>query len=676
MRIFNFRIYFFCFILYFLFISLVFSQSLLSTQHTLDTNDSVNDLFKQQETDFFLHPELEQISSPISSKFLDKFLNSFDTTTEYSVTNQQLILLLSETVELLSKSEEQAAFVLLKSFSATNFKKNALFESYFFLLSYLSFFRKNYQDNYIFSKEYLENFANYQGVYTIFYFHLYSALITNNEFVFEPIIRDKNFLSKIPKNLQNAMKRLVIEYAQIRGKYNLSTQYLKEADDKELILEIIANTYDPNFLKNYQKMFFQKQIREEIFFRQTQLFYLNRQDEQVQENLNKIFKNEQQYTKKIIKKFSRLEKQTQKEREVIKIGILLPFSTQSATIQNIIQQIETSINIFFGEHAKYYEFYFMDTALSAITTKKNYQKLVDKGVFAVIGPLARRNVDSILEQTNEAKIPVLSLTLSQNIGKNHPYIYRYQRNRAQENKYLANYAVDYLQAKNIVAFYDSETSLQDVFSFQKELKKKGSKFITIEKVTFDNLNIQNSFRNITGIYRYLNRYEAKIYEILQEQNFTPAKIDALYLPFNLEKILLIRSFLSSYGLQSAYLLANGSVNNTQIQNYNLPRFYFADEFFFDSQKLLSKKYKDYYLLTGSEEENLQIYGVIVYELLELIDQVVTKFDVQNPEKMKYYLDRINQYSFLNTPLKISKEGEISKEYNIYHLYKSKIFPIF
>lgn len=673
MLIFNFRIYFFCLVFSFFAITGIFAQSLLSEKYYKSNN---SEIVNSQINNFFLQPNLDYIQQLDSDKFFNSILDTSNIEKRYSVENQQLILLLHQAVELLSESKQRETLILLKDFSFTQIQKNALFESYFFLLSYLSFFQKKYQENYSFSKEYLENFSNYQGVYTIFYFHLYSALITNQEFLFEPIIRKQDFLSTIPKVLQKPMGRLIIEYAHIRGKYDLSIEYLKMLDGNELLLESIEKSYAPKLLENYQKIFSEKKIKEEIFFRQTQLLYYNRKDEEVQKNLEEVFQNKKQYSKKIIKKFSRLKTQLQQERAPIKIGILLPFSVQNPTIQNIIKQAQTSINIFFGEHSRYYEFYFMDTALKANVTKENYQKLVDKEVLAVIGPIARINVQSILEQSTQEQVPILSLTQSEYIGVNYPYAYRYQRNRVRENKFLVNYAVDYLQAKNIVAFYDSQATLQDVLSFQEELKKKGSKLFTIEKVTFDKINIQNNFRNLTGIYRYLNRYEEKAYESLEEQNLTPTRIDALYLPFSLEKIRLIHSFLSSYGLQSSYLLANGSVNNIEIGNYNFLRFYFADKFFYDSQQLLGKKYSDYYLLTGNEQEKLQVYGVIVYELLELIDQLVTKFDVKNPQELKYYLDRINQFSFLETPLKVSKQGEISKKYNIYRLYKNKIQPVF
>ena len=89
-----------------------------------------------------------------------------------------------------------------------------------------------------------------------------------------------------------------------------------------------------------------------------------------------------------------------------------------------------------------------------------------------------------------------------------------------------------------------------------------------------------------------------------------------------------------------------------------------------------KKYNKYYALTNSDRKTPKIYSIITYELLYLIDELVRRFDIQTASKMKYYLDHINQFSFLETPLKINKKGEINKDYNIYQFTGKKTIPIF
>ncbi len=654
MRILNFKQYFLC--IFFFVTPGLFAQSLLS--------ETIEDI---STTDFYLHSKLEKIAELLQDRV--------DLKEQDDLANQKLILLLDAATKLLAKSKTQEALALLRSFSTTPIQKNAIFESYLFLTSYLSFILNQYQENYIFSKKYLENFGDYTESYTILYFHLYSSLKTDQDFVFESVLRNKDFISQVPVIFNQPIRRLIIKYAQVSRKYDLGIQYILKEEQEALLLAIIAKTYDSRLLKKYNKVFTSPKIKNEIFFRQTELLYLNKDLAQVTQNLLEVSQNQGRYQAKLLKKFSDLEKKIQTKKNLIKIGILMPFSIFNPTVKKIVLQIQTSINIFFQEHQEDYEFLFVDTALNPETTKEGYKKLVDAGVMAIIGPISRLNSEVILASSTFNQIPVFSLTTNENIGKNYPYFYRYQRNKLKENRLLANYVVDYLQNTNIIAFYDSKKTLANVLSFQDELKKRGINLITIEKVEFDNLNIQNSFRKVTGIYRYLNRYEEKIYKVLEEQNTTPLRIDAIYLPFTADKINLISSFLASYNLQDVNLLTNAVVNTPDIYNYSFRNLYFADNFYFQQKGELLAKYTRYHRLTDAGTQPL-IYGTIVYELLKMLDEIFYRFEIKRADDLKYRLDQINSFSFLETPLNIDKIGELSKEYNIYRFSRNKIFPVF
>ena len=643
----------------------LFAQSLLS-----ETIDDIS------ATDFYLHPKLEKIAELLQDRVdLLSLADLVNLKEQGDLENQKLILLLDEAIKLLAKSKTQEALVLLKSFSTTPIQKNDIFESYLFLISYLSFILNQYQENYIFSKKYLENFGDYTESYTILYFHLYSSLKTDQDFVFESTLRNKDFISQVPAIFNQPIRRLIIEYAQISRKYDLGIQYILKEEQEALLLAIIAKTYDFRLLTKYNKVFTSPKIKNEIFFRQTELLYFNKDLAQVTQNLLEVSQNQGRYQAKLLKKFSDLEKKIQTKKNPVKIGVLMPFSIFNPTVKKIVLQIQTSINIFFQEYQEDYEFLFVDTALNPETTKEGYKKLVDAGVMAIIGPISRLNSEAILTSSTLNQIPVFSLTTNENIGKNYPYFYRYQRNKLKENRLLANYVVDYLQNTNIIAFYDSKKTLANVLSFQDELKKRGLNLITIEKVEFDNLNIQNSFRKVTGIYRYLNRYEEKIYKVLEEQNTTPLRIDAIYLPFSADKINLISSFLASYNLQDVNLLTNAVVNTPDIYNYSFRNLYFADNFYFQQKGELLEKYTRYHWLTDASTQPL-IYGTIVYELLKMLDEIFYRFEIKRADDLKYRLDQINSFSFLETPLNIDKIGELSKEYNIYRFSRNKVSPIF
>ena len=666
--------------LFFLPIFPIYATSIFSlvTEETKDyeaTESKVNHQYLLKE--FYLHPKLEPLQDDSLfdlNAILDVDLALLENKNEI---NKELVLLLDKVVKFLRESRNYEAYLELNQFSEIQIKKNALFEFYYFLLAYLSFSYGFYQDSYLYSRNYLENFYDYQGVYSALYFYLYSALITNKNFIFLPLLKEKNFLNHLPTFLKKPMSRLIIEYALVTGNYDLGIQYLKKEKNKKLLLDLIMNTYDIVLLEKYSNAFLEKKVQEEIFFRKNELLYFNRQIKTLKLNLNEFFLEEDNYSKSIRNKFTNLQKKIEKIREPIKIGILAPFSTRHPIIIDIVKQMQASINIFYVDNAEYYEFYFLDTALEPELTKKNYKKLVDEGVIAVIGPIARINTQAILEQSNEAEVPILALTRRENIGADYPFVYRYQRNKEKENQNLVNYSLDYLNSENIIAFYDSKNSYNDVLLFQEKLKKRNKKLALVEKIDFKNDSIiQNTLRKMTGVYRYLNRYEEKIYNPLQEEIFVPFPIDAIYLPFQLDKIQHLNSFLPSYNLQDVNLLANANINDALNKDHNLKKLYFADQFFFDKNKPLAKKYKNYYSLTSGNKNTPGIYGVNVYELLNLIDELVRRFDIQTADKLKHYLDRINRFSFLETPLRINKKGELSKDYNIYRLSSRGSVPIF
>ena len=185
MMFFNFKKKLIFFLFFFLNYSLYAGSilSLVNFENSSDLRDINNKIKLQQiNKEFYSHPKLEKLQN----NFLEDsyFIDGDNFSLSKNNANRELVLLLGESLNLLLQSKNYEAYLLLKKFPKITIQKNSLFESYYFLLSYLSFDQGFYQDNYQFSKNYLEYFSNYQGVYPIFYFHLYSALITKERFYF------------------------------------------------------------------------------------------------------------------------------------------------------------------------------------------------------------------------------------------------------------------------------------------------------------------------------------------------------------------------------------------------------------------------------------------------------------------------------------------------------------
>ena len=636
--------------------SALFSQSLLSATKQLDGT-----------LDYYIYSEFKNLNNNYRS--IEAALLTFN-----EVYNSTIVI---DALNLLAQDKKAEAFELLSSIKIPqNVKKDSIYEIYLYMLAYLYFSNGDYQNSFRLSKEYLDYFPDYKDFYIMLYYNLYSTYKTGRQFFFEKSLQ-RNILQRINPVLAEPFKRLILEYANDRGKYDLSINYLSKTEDRKLILQFIENTYDLNLLIAFQKIYKTKEFRQAIFLRRTELFILRGLKEKAQSNINQVLSNQQNYNKKFINKFLSLSQKLAEPPEVIKIGFLLPFSIQNTRIKNIISDIQTSINIFFQNSNKQYEFIFADTALRPEVAKKSFKELEKKGVLAIIGPLSRLNSRSLRQDSTDYELPIISLTTQENIGKNYPYFYRYQRNAFKENELLANYAVDYLNASRFVALYDSEDSYQKVLNFNKAINKKKGKLIAVEKIDANQKDLRQAFRKITGIYRYLNRTEQKFYQKIEDdETLQEARIDVLYLPFSPQRIHLISSFFSSYNLTDAYILTNGEANLPELKLLTLNKLYLADNFsLLPTKDPLFKEYTDYYRLTKRDLQPT-IYGIATYELLQLIDNFVTTFGVADSQSLKLRLDRINYTPFINSKLQIDSNGELSKEYDIYRLYRNKLVNVF
>lgn len=583
-----------------------------------------------------------------------------------------------DSLKLLADDDYERAFELLKNLTVPkDTPKDSIYEVYLYLLTYLYLSNNDYDNTYRLSSEYLNYFPDYKDYYIMLYYNLYAALQANQKFYYEESLK-QNILIKINEKLAIHFKKLINYYTQFKGKYILNVSYLYEEQDEELIIENIQNTYDLDLLAVYQKFYKSDEILEQVFLRQTKLSFFRGDLSQVTKNIEEIKINSEKYSGDLLDEIEDLEEELADNTttNIIKIGFLLPFSIDVYQIKKIISDIQTSINIFFKNNNQKYEFVFEDSALQPKIAKAAYSRLVNQGVIAVIGPISRLNSKSLLQSSSNYRVPVFSLTSKEYIGSGYPYFYRYQRNIFKENEILAAYAVDYLNSSSFIAFYDSEESYQYVIKFNEEVIKRNGKLVGVEKIDPQQNDLRSGFRNVTGVFRYLNRSEKDLFESLEgDKTVQESRIDSFYLPFSPERIHFISSFLSSYNLENINIITNGAANLPELELLSVKNLYFTDNFSLYEKDYLGDQFVNYHRFTDTNKKP-SFYSIAVYDLLELIDELVINFNLKDPQSLKLKLDQINNTPFLKTKLNIDRNREFNRDYKVYRLSKNRIKTVF
>ena len=385
-----------------------------------------------------------------------------------------------------------------------------------------------------------------------------------------------------------------------------------------------------------------------------------------------------------------------------KIGVILPFSHKQfgryasqaldglelalqsrSPVDNPIQLVikDSAANPAAGKNGKRLRL----TVKERIAQVKNQvRELVEKDrVIAILGPLAKDTSLAAGEMAELYKVPVISFSLTEEIGSKMPFLFRFQRNRTTEAENLARYALDYLQAERFILFYTRDRSgkgFRIMQAFDKIVRENGGKIAGISPIKMNQVDFRDNYLSVTGGYRNRNRNGVEVEDLQNEAQEPIIDFDLMFVhvPLNTLKILL--NFNRLFDAENVWVLSGSDINVRENQLLDhTHRLRFIDAFpigststylqpFFEEHWRSYNFRPDYHLPTS--------YTIYAYEALEIISKLLNNPSFHNRESLRNAVQNLKEFPVLTGSVSSHQNGELIKKLNILRIKAKNTVALF
>jgi branched-chain amino acid transport system substrate-binding protein len=391
--------------------------------------------------------------------------------------------------------------------------------------------------------------------------------------------------------------------------------------------------------------------------------------------------------------------QTALEAKPNKIGVILPFTHQNRWFRFLANQVKDGLELalrnFELKGGEPVQLIFKDstrprqnkTSMSKQTiTERHISSLVKElveqdNVIAILGPMAKNTSIAAGVAAEPYRTPVISFSLTENIGRKHPYLFRFQRSRNEEVKTLVNYAMDYLGAKRFVLLYPaSKSGFNSMKAFSDAVIARKGKVVGIAKVLRKQVDFQDMFMNIARAGRKVSAKERKEAKLARERLMPVINFDAIYAPLPPDKLNIIGSFLDLFGAEKIWILGDSTTNvkENRIIEYSR-RLRFVDTFSTSQTKgHLSSFYENHWRYFNFRKSYIEptTYAFYGYEALELLIKLLNNSHNQTGTTLKKSLDNLYSFPVLTGDVSRQKNGELRKELKLLQIKRRRTVSIF
>lgn len=582
-----------------------------------------------------------------------------------------------------------------------------LYEYRLFLLI-KAHFHLGHQDSVIdLSDIYMNQYVNGAHFHWIYYY-LSSVLYSQGKSLRSVYLVTEEFFTKLPKQERHQLRRYLINN-EIQNREFLSAIYFLEDETGELI-EGYGQWID-TIIKNINELEDVDQILERY---QNDSIYFPLQKRRIQLMIRDgmIAEAEEYYYDLMLNsgdKFSHLGQlsaiyaiiQRARDTKPYRIGVILPVSHER--FNRLATQTLDGLEMAMGKvvvNGKPIQLVVRDSAekdsqtqfqqLSPRMQLLEKQKLVKKhvkdlveteGVIAIVGPLTRGNSIAAGEAADRYRIPILSFSLTENIGEDLSYLFRFQRSQLQEAEVLAAYACDYLNAKRFVIFYNQgSTSFNVMKRFTEKVKEKEGTIVGISRINRGQKDFSEDFRSFTGGLKPIPEEELEELKRTREEPEPIVDFDAIFLPTGTRTLKVVMDFAKFYNAENAWFLSGSDVNvreNQLLENIRKLRFVgtfpvsgvntYLQPFFEEHWKYFN--YRPHYF----PPTDYTIYG---YESLELLGQLLANPQNQNREALRNAVKALNGLEVLTGSVSAKEYGELEKQQKVLKIVGTETVEVF
>ncbi len=301
-------------------------------------------------------------------------------------------------------------------------------------------------------------------------------------------------------------------------------------------------------------------------------------------------------------------------------------------------------------------------------------------VIAILGPLAKNTSLAAGETAEFYKVPVISFSITEELGKEMPFLFRFQRNRIVEAENLARYALDYLNAERFVLFYTVDKSgkgFKIMQAFNRIIMENGGEIAGISPINYNQVDFKDNYLSITGGFRkQLEEEEEKE----KEEEDPTIDFDLMFVPVPLNTLKIVLDFNRSYDAEKVWVLSGAETNVRENQLLDHTRqLRFIDAFPIGStgtylQPFYEEHWRSYNFRPDYRPPTS--YTIYAYEALEIVAKLLNDPRYHNRESLRNAIQHLEGFPILTGTVSCGQNRELIKQLNILKIKSKNTVAVF
>ncbi|MDH5559823.1 MAG: ABC transporter substrate-binding protein, partial [Deltaproteobacteria bacterium] len=431
-------------------------------------------------------------------------------------------------------------------------------------------------------EQFLKNFSGGENFTEAYYYYAVSAEKTEQP-LRNTSLMNPAMLINLPEGMAFKLREILARYALSENKTLEALSYLIDKEGKLIeafdkwFTVLIEKIGDINDLNEIIGRFENQPIQHRLLLKKLQLLIRDGHFNKAQEFLTDLQEDGDLPTSL----YGELQKHQKfilnaQNTKPFKIGVILPISHYRYKVlaEQVLEGLELALNHFSNEN-KPFQIIIKDSIPPANSdqpsiTEKDVQEHIKKvindlveneQVIAILGPITKTSSVFAGKIAEENMIPLISFSLTEDIGEDSPYLFRFQRKQTQEAVMLAKYAFDYLKARRFVLFYhQKKSSFKITKSFEKEILKRGGEIVGVGEIGADQTDYQDNFASFTGGFRKITEEEQEEINDSRDRLDPIVDFDVIYAPVDPDTLNLIISFARLFDSEKAWILSGSQTN--------------------------------------------------------------------------------------------------------------------
>lgn len=366
-----------------------------------------------------------------------------------------------------------------------------------------------------------------------------------------------------------------------------------------------------------------------------------------------------------------------------KIGVLVPLTGRLADFgKDVLNGIKLSVDEYNAKKgAEPVVLVVKDTASEPEKTQKAFEELVSVDrVTAIIGPVSNKEVEAVAPRLDSMEMPVITPSAyAAGLPGLSKYLFRNALTNELQARAISGYAVNKLNLKRFVIIHPDDAYGADLKNlFIKEVEKLNGEIIHSEAYNPEAVDFGEQMKRIKeeDLKKY-GIYETTKSEKEEGKEITVYKpgFDAVFIPADYSKVILITPQLALYDIKGVTLLGTNGWNSNdliQLGERYVDGAIFVDAFFIDSPRPIVKDFVKRYRFKYEQEPTF--LSAQAYDTAEILMKVLKEGAISGKD-IRDALLKIKDFEGVTGRTSFNQDGEVDKNLFIITVKRRKFVEV-